>query len=633
MKLFYAAVTLLFLFAFQRTVEATSLYIRGELCPTNCSCSAEGSKLAVDCLGRSSVHSEQLSHQLDTLLSSNLTLTALNITNSPLTHIPRSVCRLKTLTHLHLDHNRLTRLPDNCFANVTSLVSLTASRNYITELQDGVFDGLSRLERLVLSDNRISSIGLRVFNGSSMLTSLREVALSRNKIRTVEPWFYYVAINGLANHRASVDLGYNNISNFTNMMGWKAERIRSTVQFILILDRNPIKHMSDILHGWNMTLLTVWLLSSFIPGLELSLKGVHVDCDCVDFDILKPAKLPLIHFHFLSNVYCNKPAALYHREVATVHLEQLVCELSELCPPGCRCLHRPANASLHILCSNASMTVLPLELPELPKSFTKYKLDFSNNRLLRRLEQRNYFVNTSILDVSNCNLDSVDFQLWNALTSIERVHLDGNQLKSLPSLIARTSLERTKLSLSRNPWKCFCDSSWMSGWLKSARDSIANPDSIVCYSPRRLENRNIINISEEEFCKDPASEAVKRTLTISMSTVGGAVLVLFSAGVIVYRLRVKLYTRWKFHPFDRDTCHGEDMHYDLFLSCSSNDNLPHGNRIRQEVERHGYRVCYPPRDFLAGGTIHDNIYNAVVHSKRVVCLLTANFLQRCVFGH
>jgi len=171
----------------------------------------------------------------------------------------------------------------------------------------------------------------------------------------------------------------------------------------------------------------------------------------------------------------------------------------------------------------------------------------------------------------------------------------------------------------------------MISWLKSVKNNIINPDSVVCSSPTRLKNRNIIGISENEFCVDPASKAFKRTLIISMSTVAGAVLLVVSVGVIVFRLRVRLYTKWKFHPFDRDECPGEDMLYDLFLSCSSSDNLPYGNGIREQLEQLGYLVCYPPRDFLAGGTIHDNIYNAVVRSKRVVCLLTAQFLQRFVF--
>jgi len=630
-------ITVFFLLSVYQTTVCSTSAIIGTLCPTNCSCSmpdGSGRQLTVDCLGRAYVASELLTKQLNSLLSSDLTygrVISLSIINSPLTHVPRSICRLTTLTQLRLDNNRLTRLPDNCFTNLTALMSLSASTNNITELQDGLFDGLHRLERLELGHNRISSIGLRVFNGSAMLTSLKYVDLSVNRIQTLEPWFYYVGINGQPDDKAPVELGYNNISSFTNMMGLKAKCGMKTMHVDLGLGYNPIKHITDILRGWNISLTTFWCLSPSIgrSSSYFHLRGVKLDCDCVDFDVLK--LILSTHTDMLNRAFCNRPASLYDRQVATVPLDQFVCELTELCPPGCRCVHRPANATLHIYCSNTNITVLPSQLPQLPKSYTKYKLDFSNNRLLRRLEQRAYFLNTYILDVSNCNLESIDFEVWNDLANMTQVFLDGNQLQSLHPLVATVNLVKTNVGLSRNPWKCFCDASWMSDWLKSVRNNIINPDSVVCSSPTRLENRNVIGISREEFCVDPTSEAVKRTLTISLSAVTGAILVLLSAVVIVFRLRVRLYTRWKFHPFDRDECLGEDMDFDLFLSSSSKDNSRHGNRIREKLEQRGYRVCYPPRDFLGGGAIADNIYSAIVRSKRVVCLLTANFLQRFVF--
>ena len=132
---------------------------------------------------------------------------------------------------------------------------------------------------------------------------------------------------------------------------------------------------------------------------------------------------------------CSSDLNLY-TVLYTVPLDELVCELTESCPAGCRCVHRPANATLHIYCSNTNLTVLPFVLPGLPKSYTKYKLDFSNNRHLRRLEYRDYFVNTSVLDVSNCNLDSIDFVMWLKLANITQVFLAGNRLHSLPSSVA-----------------------------------------------------------------------------------------------------------------------------------------------------------------------------------------------------
>lgn len=90
---------------------------------------------------------------------------------------------------------------------------------------------------------------------------------------------------------------------------------------------------------------------------------------------------------------------------------------------------------------------------------------------------------------------------------------------------------------------------------------------------------------------------------------------LLSIGFIFHLLRVKLYTKWKFHPFDRGECLEEDMNYDVLLFCCSDDNLAHGNGIRVQLEKREDRVCYPPRSH-SGEAVYDNIYNAVVRSKR-----------------
>jgi len=609
------------------------------LCPTGCRCTGiiPATSLTVDCQRNLNISREQLTKQINSILSSNLTygyLRKLRISNSPLMNVPHSVCRLTTLTQLFLDYNQLTRLPDNCLSNLTDLTLFSASDNAITELQDGLFDGLHKLQTLILNRNRISSIGLRVFHCRIRLTSLIEVYLTENRIQTLEPWPIYLGLNGQVNRKTTIELSKNNISAFSNQMGCKMHcGFKPVVHFLLNLDHNPIRHISDILHGWNTSITTaICVFHAYTLGPRstsyITLNYNYMECDCVDFDIYKIFLSRGIKSELLTNVYCNSPTTLYHKRILTVPLDQFVCELTERCPPGCRCVHRPANVTLHVYCSNRNLTVLPLELPKLPKSYTKYKLDFSNNRGLHRLENRDYFVNTSILNVSNCSINSIRFDVWNELVNISQVFLNGNQLQSLPSSVAAVSLAKTHINLGRNPWKCSCDASWMSSWLKSVKHRLTAPNAITCFTPPRLRNRNIMSISSETFCADPTSEAVKRTLIISLSSTGAVITVLLSVCVIVRRLRVKLYTRWKFHPFDRDECPGENMKYDVYLLCSCNDNLPDGNRIREQLEQRGYKVCYAPKDFRAGETIFGNIYDAIVYSKRTVCLLTTNFLQR-----
>ena len=121
-------------------------------CPTNCTCiptcTGPCTSLTVDCQGHQNIDREKFTQLLHSLLSSNQTychLRSLTIVHTPLTQVPRSICRLQTLTLLNLDNNQLTRLPDNCFSNLTALISFSASKNSITQLKDGLFDGLRNL--------------------------------------------------------------------------------------------------------------------------------------------------------------------------------------------------------------------------------------------------------------------------------------------------------------------------------------------------------------------------------------------------------------------------------------------------------------------------------------------------------
>ena len=601
-------------------------------CPLNCKCGYAATSLTVTCQGRADVDHEELPDQLNSLLFSNLTygsLTSLSIINTPLTHIPSFICRLTTLTHLQLDNNRLTQLPD-CFTNLSNLLRFSAHDNAIERLQDGVFQGLTKLQYLNLNRNSISSIGVKVFALSSNLDNLVKIHLSENDLVSLEPWFIFRGLIGSFQKIVLIDLSHNKISNFTNAMGLHDVCSNELPFSHTDLRYNDIRHFLDMFEGWNVSFKDVVNCYNITEGRINFLVDVTengIPCDCIDYNVFKVRYLKQIEYYWeamlciLTDPLTGKSSRV---DGFQIPLELFVCELTERCPAGCICVHRPANATLHIYCSNTNLTVLPLQLPELPDNHTKYKLDFSNNGL-RRLEHRDYFANTFVLDVSNCDLDSVSN--WEEIAKISVVSLYGNKLTSLPPSLMSVNTTG-KLNIASNPWDCSCDNKWMSGWLANIAKRELLTRNVLCHSPDRLRGKNIIQVSNEEFCVDPATKAVKRALTISISSFTGLVVVVLSVGLIVYRLRVKLYTKWKFHPFDRDECLGEDMDYDVFVSCSTDDNIPHGNRIRELLEERGYRVCYPPRDFVAGDSIYDNIYNAVVCSKRTVCLLTSHFVER-----
>jgi len=406
---------------------------------------------------------------------------------------------------------------------------------------------------------------------------------------------------------------------------------------------NRVEHMRDIAVGWGKktsSFCSSWPLTVTIydrianPLFEADIRmSKNYICDCQDFCWHTRQR----HFSYYShlvvteyNLKCSAPPRLANRAVPLVPLTEFECDLSDRCPSNCRCVYRPANATLHVYCSAANLSSLPLDLPPLPKSYVRYKLDFSNNKLLRRLERRPYFVNTSVLDVSSCSISVVDIYAWRELNKMQspfitpHVYLQNNKIKSFPFEIAGVNGTSVNLTLNHNPWECSCENRWMIDWFKSLSVTSLNIKDVRCSSPSRLEGRSIAQSTEYDFCVDPSMRLLKITLLSTLTPVA----VLLISGFLVYRLRFRLYLKWKFHPFDRDECIGEDLDYDVFLSCSSEDDDPHGLRILSHIELKGYRVCYHERDFLPGQLITENMVHGTERSKRTVCLVSNNFVRR-----
>jgi len=614
-------------------------------CPKDCYCQVASSgtqlQLYVDCGGRPpAVYEEQLTHELDSLLSADYfveNLTSLNITNTILTHVPASVCKLVNLTSLNLNDNKLSELPDNCFTKLTKLVKLSISRNAIIRLQDGIFDGLMSLVKLDLSYNHIYFIGLRVFSNSSDLTSLRSLSLEANRLTSLEPWWYYRCIVGNETSGVGISLKHNLISKFTNKLKFVFHCGMKRPYGHIDLSHNRIIHLMDIINGWNLG--GKYIYTKFVclinlygshPFMTMNLYGTTFDCDCTDFAIYRTLKL-FPRDKVLQSIRCNNFYDQYEQpmNVLSIPLNQFVCNLSDRCPSDCQCVYRPENHTLHVYCSAANLSSLPYDLPPIPKRLVKYKLDFSNNKQLRHLEYRPYFANTSILDVSNCRLAEITVTVLKELSRFSVVNFRGNMLQSFPREAETVNIS-ARLLIGNNPWRCSCDNSWMIGWFQSLSDQISDAGDINCRSPSRMYGRNVLKSTVEKFCVDPVKRAVKSYLiiVISLSVSVSTVVVLVIAGLLFYKFRVKFYKQWKFHPFDRDECVGEDMDYDVFLCCSSDDHNPHGLHILSEMESNGYRVCYHLRDFLAGAPITDNMIQSIERSKRTLCFVSNNFLRR-----
>ena len=281
---------------------------------------------------------------------------------------------------------------------------------------------------------------------------------------------------------------------------------------------NYIRHIGDIPAGWNITSLAEWTCVKHCKykgsAFQVDFSWSHnYQCDCRD--------VPFYHSFFIDHsvfwfLPCRDPLPLRRKYVIQIPLEEFACDWPDGCPSGCRCAYRPANATFHVYCSAVNLPSLPLHVPPLPKSYDRCKLDFSKNKVLRRLEYRPYFVSTFLLDVSNCAIDVVDLNAWREFARLQspfltyaQVYLHGNDIVSVPLEVTGINFSSVQIALNQNPWECSCGNKWMIGWLKSLSFVFLNGADIMCASPARLAGKSIIQSSAEDFCVDPATRMLE----------------------------------------------------------------------------------------------------------------------------
>jgi Leucine-rich repeat (LRR) protein len=522
------------------------------------------------------------------------------------------------------------------FPQMPKLKNLSAIDNCIKELQDGLFDGMFGLKSIFLQHNHISSIGLHVFS-PTVHHDIEFVSLSNNNLETLDVWPLALASKYRRKEkRVQYHVGNNSISKFTNNMGWRFNCSTTVFSIYLSLARNRLQHVVDLITGWNFTMEEFLCMtkrdtskanSDETAMLDLELRANPLNCNCIDYQLYVLEKTAYAYARIYKHTVCQSPLNLRGLTILEVDLSQFVCMTSEKCPGRCSCFYQPSNKTMHVYCAYANLSQVPYELPALPDASVKYKLNVSHNSRIQHLPVRPYFVNVSIVDASSCSLAEIIASEWRELLMMHRVYLAGNRLREMPKEVLKFTVSSQLIDLGHNPWACFCDNRWMKTWLKEYKPRLVNPLAIYCYAPQRLSNKTMMEVDDEDFCSDPIERQIRKLGIIAGCSVGIASVLAVIVGLVAHRLKYRMFASWKFHPFDRDECIGEEMDYDVFLCCSYEDRVEAVDLIGL-LEDSGYGVCYHERDFTAGDTIEDNIIKAIERSKRTVCLITAHFIRR-----
>jgi hypothetical protein len=193
-----------------------------------------------------------------------------------------------------------------------------------------------------------------------------------------------------------------------------------------------------------------------------------------------------------------------------------VCEVaSPPCPEGCRCVKRPSDRTYTVTCKEVRGLPSHLPDPASPPPFkAKYVLMLSGSHV-DTIDYRDYFNNTTSLDVSGSAVANVNDEAWRALVQISDVDLSSNRLTTLSTVLQSENLTFKSLSLHNNPWRCECEDRWIRNWLLSLGNGLNHQDAILCYSPEYLRGRSILSVSDAQFCYDPVREKRYQVVKVS----------------------------------------------------------------------------------------------------------------------
>ena len=539
-----------------------------------------------------------------------------------------------------MSSNNISSLPLKGLELFRNLEFLDVSNNCLSNLSLNLLLGRSQiLKHINISHNALKLVDFKVnldiflsFRNSQkvtlqnvMLSSIRVIDLSYNQISSVNWWLFMLAKYC---YSCTIDLSHNQITNFTNFYSNILDKdfFENTNPHSIVIDLkgNHIRHITDMIEGWNFkNAAQLWDVEKNNNKQQFVISIDTLICDCGDFEVKQyytPSNINLD----LTQAICSAPTYLMNVSFPAISIDDMVCDINKDCPSECKCSEQPSTNSMIINCTDGDLTDMPTTLPTLNRlPGYKYYLILSNNHI-SRLNYKDYINETIRLDISNSGVEEIDPRMWTVIQTMSNVSLRNNLLTQFPE-VPHGSFTGEQLDIQNNPISCDCKNKWLKSWLESIDKKILNSKGINCNKPEWLKGKSVILLQEEDFCSDPPY-TLKDVLLITIPTIGGIILLSVVVVLLLRTFRFKIFKYTKIHMFDRDECEGEDMEYDVFLSRSFRDE-EFAEELIVLLEREGCKVCYPADDFMPGNFIYTNMVDSINKCKRVLCLVTKDFVQ------
>lgn len=210
----------------------------------------------------------------------------------------------------------------------------------------------------------------------------------------------------------------------------------------------------------------------------------------------------------------------------------------------------------------------------------------------------------------------------NTLNSLELLDISHNGIVTLEATdcsvldTMKAKTDRFIVKLTGNPFVCNCDNLDFIRWMDRT-DVVYDKNNIQCVTADG--SRVTFGTLLEDLHSFQAS-CVSRFWLIVSVTLLILITVFGTVSVILWRYSVKLRV-WCRRPKE----HG--FTYDVFLSYSHKDSGWIAKTLVPMLEQEGIRYCCYDKDFDPGKDIADNIMDAIDCSRKVLFVVTYNFIH------
>lgn len=594
----------------------------------------------------------------DTLLSDLFSLEKLILSNNKLVFISsETLAPLKSLKFLYLNFNpigeipfelsfseklsslsvqgaKLKSIPNNFLQRTLNFSELILKNNSITTLNVDAFRAIARsVTKIDLSLNKISN--KHWYRAFRNMIELKTLILDSNQITTISTPI------SLISSLKTLSLNNNKLGNFNvrvlNFIGNGVE---------IHLKNNSISHIPVdtivSLYGGRPT-------QGSAPN-TFFLSNNPLECDCRAYSLrkffLREGKFGNKNNGIIYELFnikwdyplCASPPQLKNTQLKLIDPDLLLCPY-ESCPLDCACQLQISRGAVQMDCST-SVVPNPGHLLNMYKGESMPELRFSmkaKGRSLRSIENflRNFTGNLTSLDLSFKNITMIDVGLLPPY--LESLRLDHNKISRIPeefvNYLRRLSGSQRvfSLSLAHNPLVCDCALLPFYNFMFDSVSSgfkLTDLDQLTCSLGDAGTPTYLTELVRTDLCPGHMSTIVTTSVTMALISCG-----LLAAALAYYRhgdmIRVWLYTHRLCLFCVSEEKLDMDREYDAFISFAHQDEKFVVDDLVPQLEtgEPSFSLCLHYRDWLAGEWITDQIQRSVASSRRVIVVMSQNFVD------